>query len=251
METNQLEGNSNIFPNLLTKNFNTKSNFKFYNDPSPHQKVLNSVTINWLRSKLNKKVVEKSVLSILPKQKTIINNDNSISKEIVKERKKIELRNWINDYLSHPVKVYKSINPKYLYHIETQHKINKIKDIFLEFDEHGFRRLRLKDICEMFKRNDINVTNEELLELFYQGRQSKKNEEPSLNFFEFMIFEISDESDQNFRNFMRKIKLRIDDKREINSNNYLFKSNDKNIFKKYYFYFIIEKIKFIRINFYP
>ena len=74
----------------------------------------------------------------------------------------------------------------------------------------------------MFKRNSINVTIEELKHLFLEGKTFKKNEEPYMNFYEFMMFAINKESDQNFRDFIRKVKKRREEIKKT--------TNDKNIF---------------------
>ena len=98
----------------------------------------------------------------------------------------------------------------------------KLINIFLEFDEDGsskkhiyqIGKLEIDEMVEMFNRNNIDVTMKELLVLFFKGKKINKNEDPYLNVYQFIEFALSKESDQNFRNFMRKIKKKIYKKKE-------------------------------------
>jgi hypothetical protein len=130
----------------------------------------------------------------------------------------MKIQKWLDEF--NPIKQLerqKIVNPKYLYSSEIHKKIFKIRDLFLEFDQ-DHQKLSLHDLHEMFKRNNINVTLEELKELFFKGKIFKKNEEPSMNFYEFMKFAICKDSDQKFRNFIRKVKKRINETKQSNPN---------------------------------
>ena len=69
-------------------------------------------------------------------------------------------------------------------------------------------------MVNMFNRNNINVTMVELLALFFRGKSIPKNVSPFLNVYQFIEFALSKDSDQEFRNFMRKIKKKIFKKNE-------------------------------------
>ena len=60
----------------------------------------------------------------------------------------------------------------------------------------------------MFNTNNINVTEEELCDLYFKGKKYKKEDinKLYLDFFQFMNFALSKKSKQDFRVFMRKIK---------------------------------------------
>ena len=68
------------------------------------------------------------------------------------------------------------INPKYLFNEETFKKILKLKSIFLEFDEDGSRKMELDEMEEMFHKNKLFVSTNELIELFCKGQKIKKEQ---------------------------------------------------------------------------
>ena len=61
-------------------------------------------------------------------------------------------------------------------------------------------------MVEMFNQNKIPATEKQLLELFFKDKKIPKGEEPGLDFYNFYNFALGKESDQDFRNLMRKIK---------------------------------------------
>lgn len=69
----------------------------------------------------------------------------------------------------------------------------------------------------MFNTNNIPVVTEELLALFFKGKKLPKGEDPYLDFYQFMEFALSKVSDQDFRGFMRKLKIKIAKIREEKS----------------------------------
>ena len=66
----------------------------------------------------------------------------------------------------------------------------------------------------MFNTNKIDVTEPELRTLFFKGKVFKKDDQPYLDFYQFMEFALSKESDQHYRNFMREIKVKIFKKKQ-------------------------------------
>jgi hypothetical protein len=208
----------NIYDKLFKnekKNHSVKINK--HNDFLPDPKISNASTIKWLRSKLNNKIIEKSTLTIMPKERTKLNFDTIITNDDIGDKKR-KIQKWLDEiYPKKQIQREKIVNPKYLYTTEIQKKIYKIRDLFLEFDQ-DHHKLSLHDLHEMFKRNNINVTLEELKDLFFKGKRFKKNEEPSMNFYEFMKFALCKDSDQNFRNFIRKVKKRINETKQSNFN---------------------------------
>jgi hypothetical protein len=85
-------------------------------------------------------------------------------------------------------------------------KVLKLKEIFLEFDEDGSRAMEIDEMVEMFNQNNISATMDELVTLFFKGKKFKPEdiEKLFLNFYQFMMFSLTKE--QDFREFMRKIK---------------------------------------------
>ena len=75
---------------------------------------------------------------------------------------------------------------------------------------------------------------EELLTLFFKGKSIQKNEDPYLNVYQFIEFALSKDSDQEFRDFMRKIKDKImkrkdDEIRQLTFNHRLINEKYKSI----------------------
>jgi hypothetical protein len=75
-------------------------------------------------------------------------------------------------------------------------------------------KLEIDEMVEMFNRNNIDVTMEELLKLFFKGKNLPKNEDPFLNVYQFIEFALSKDCDQDYRNFMREVKNKIARKKD-------------------------------------
>ena len=105
---------------------------------------------------------------------------------------------------------YCKINPKYFFNRATFDTILKLKKIFLEFDADGNRRMELDEMLEMFESNKISANINDLVELFFKGKKFKEKEVMKLylNFHQFMNFALT--KDQDFRQFMRNIKERVE-----------------------------------------
>ena len=54
-------------------------------------------------------------------------------------------------------------------------KILKLRQIFLEFDEDGSRKMELDEMEEMFHKNKLFVSTQELIDLFFKGQRISKN----------------------------------------------------------------------------
>jgi hypothetical protein len=64
----------------------------------------------------------------------------------------------------------------------------------------------------MFNANDIPVKYEDLRKLFLHHHHvdSNLNDENKIDFYKLALFSISQQSDQDYRNFMRKLKEKMD-----------------------------------------
>ena len=175
---------------------------KKYQNISPSQMFYNPNTIKWFKKKYNEDLIKKSIYSLFP------NNCQPIMKEEewTPGRK---LREFVTHYRKRKDK-YKDtwINPKYFFSKEVYESILKLKEIFLQFDEDGSRKMEIDEMTTMFNTNNINVTEEDLCGLFFKGKKYKKEDinKLYLDFFQFMNFALSKKSDQDFRVFMRNIK---------------------------------------------
>ena len=163
-------------------------------------------TVKWLRNKYSDSVVEKSVLSLLPEKSKNI-------PEIYKEDKEKNIRyQKMKDFLNSfkgPFGREKTveINPKYLFNESTFDKILKLKEIFLEFDQRKTQTMEFDEILNMFNKNHIKADKNDIAELFFKGKKIKKKEDMTklnLGFFQFIHFALKKE--QNFKEFMRKIR---------------------------------------------
>ena len=175
---------------------------KKYQNISPSQIFYNPNTIKWFNKKYNEDLIKKSIYSLFP------NNCQPIMKDEEWTLPRI-LREFLTHYLK-PEDKYKDIwiNPKYFFSKEVYESILKLKEIFLQFDEDGSRKMEIDEMTTMFNTNNINVTEEDLCGLFFKGKKYKKEDinKLYLDFFQFMNFALSKKSDQDFRVFMRNIK---------------------------------------------
>ena len=175
---------------------------KKYQNISPSQIFYNPNTIKWFKKKYNEDLIKKSIYSLFP------NNCQPIMTEEEWTPQRI-LREFLTHYLK-PEDKYKDIwiNPKYFFSKEIYESILKLKEIFLQFDEDGSRKMEIDEMTTMFNTNNINVTEEDLCGLFFKGKKYKKEDinKLYLDFFQFMNFALSKKSDQDFRVFMRQIK---------------------------------------------
>ena len=102
---------------------------------------------------------------------------------------------------------YIDINPKYLFDETTFKNILKLKEVFLEFDLSGNQKMEFDEIVKMFNQNHIKAGRKDILNLFFKNKVIKKKNDIMklhLGFYQFINFTLKKE--QNFRNFMRKIK---------------------------------------------
>ena len=169
-------------------------------------------TIKWLRNKYSDSLIEKSVFSMLPDNgKPVVPEDES------EEDKKHRLLMEYVDSLYKKVperEKYVNINPKYFFDKRTFEKILKFKEIFLEFDEDQSRKMEIDEMVEMFNQNHINANLKDLVNLFFKGKNIKEEDimKLYLDFYQFMNFALT--KDQDFREFMREIKLKNKNKDE-------------------------------------
>ena len=195
----------------------------------PSHKYHDFNTIKWLCQKYSESVKEKSIYSLLP------NNGKPIIPEYESEYNK--RRRQIMEYLESFRKPggrekYVNINPKYFYDNNTFKKILKLKEMFLEFDKKGNHKMIIKEIVNLFKHNNINVDINEIKQLFFKNKKNKnsKKDEPNkyLDFYQFMNFALTRE--QDFRQFMRKVKIKNkieENKKQLNEINYNNQKDDK------------------------
>ena len=160
-------------------------------------------TIKWLRHKYSNSLLEKSINTLLPDNgRPVIPEDES--EEDMKKRKMTEFLNSMKPVNEKEKNV--DINPKYFFDKRTFEKVLKLKEIFLEFDEDGSRKMELDEMFTMFNQNNIYADLDELVRLFFKNKKVNKNDIMNLylDFFQFMQFALN--KGQDFRNFMREIK---------------------------------------------
>ena len=176
---------------------------KKYQNISPSQIFYNPNTIKWFKKKYNEILIKKSIYSLFP------NNCEPVMSKEEKEKPERKKQEFLAHYMK-PDDKYKHIwiNPKYFFSKEIYESILKLKEIFLQFDEDGSRKMEIDEMTTMFNTNNINVTEEDLCGLFFKGKKYRKKDINILylDFFQFMNFALSKKSDQDFRMFMRNIK---------------------------------------------
>ena len=190
---------------------NREMQIKKYQNIAPSQIFYNPNTIKWFNKKYNEDLIKKSIYSLFP------NNCQPIMTEEEWTPQRI-LREFLTHYLK-PEDKYKDIwiNPKYFFSKDVYESILKLKEIFLQFDEDGSRKMEIDEMALMFKTNHINVTEDDLCSLFFKGKKYRKEDinKLYLDFFQFMNFALSKSSDQDFRIFMRKVKEKILKEKEL------------------------------------
>ena len=188
-----------------------ENQIKKYQNIAPSQIFYNPNTIKWFKKKYNEDLIKKSIYSLFP------NNCQPIMTEEEWTPQRI-LREFLTHYLK-PEDKYKDIwiNPKYFFSKDVYESILKLKEIFLQFDEDGSRKMEIDEMALMFKTNHINVTEDDLCSLFFKGKKYRKEDinKLYLDFFQFMNFALSKSSDQDFRIFMRKVKEKILKEKEL------------------------------------
>ena len=181
-----------------------KSRVEQHINKKPSKQLQDYLTIEWFRKRCGNTAVKSSLFSLLPKITT---------EPITKDRN-------IKDK-----KTLHTINPKYLFNETTFAKIVLLRDIFLEFDKDGERKMELNGMQEMFKENHLKVSINELVELFFEGKKIKKKDimKLYLDFKEFVTFAL--EKDQEFREFMRSLREMYIRSSKYNSSKYEIESN--------------------------
>ena len=194
-------------------------------------------TIKWLRTKYSDSVIEKSIHSILPKK---INLKYKDEKEHHKRhRKMIEYL----DSFKGPIgkEKYININPKYLFDETTFKKLLKLKEVFLEFDISGNNKMEFDEIVKMFNQNHITAGKNDIFNLFFKHKIIKKEKDIKklhLGFYQFIIFALKKE--QEFRDFMRKIKLKYKKKENNEYNNNEKIEKDENVYLPMNFNLVLD-----------
>lgn len=177
---------------------------KKYKDKPRHNIFYDENTIKWFKKRYPENIIKKSIYSLLP------NNGAQMLKEEPTQLNKI--MEWLETYCK-PKDKYNNlrINPKYFFSREIFNKILKLKEIFLQFDEDGSRKMEIDEMVTMFQTNHIEVNEDELCSLFFKGKTYRKQDinKLYLDFYQFMQFALNKKSDQDFRVFMRKIKEKI------------------------------------------
>ena len=204
-------------------NIDPKEKRKKIKSLRPNRKYHNSYMIKWLKNKYSNSVLEKSINTLLPDNgRPVIPDDESKSDK--KHRKLMEFLESLKPVIEKEKNV--NINPKYFYNKKTFEKILKLKEIFLEFDEDGSRKMELDEMFTMFNQNNIFADLNELVNLFFKNKKIKQKDimKLYLDFFQFIEFSLH--RDQEFRYFMRQIKEKYNTE-EYKESNSLEGSDEK------------------------
>ena len=196
-------------PKLPFSNKYTESNDLSKNKiklQKPSKSLREFHTVKWFRNKYSDSVVEKSVLSLLPEKSKEIQMIYKGDRE--KSKRYQEMIEYLKS-LKGPVgrEKFVEINPKYLYNETTFNKILKLREIFLEFDRKKTQKMDFDAILKMFNKNHIKADKKDIADLFFKGKRIKRREDIAklnLGFFQFIHFALKKE--QNFKEFMRKIR---------------------------------------------
>ena len=196
----------------------------------PSRKYHDFNTIKWLGMKYSDSVKEKSIYRLLP------NNIKPLVPEYESEfgKRHRQMLEYLESFKGPGGREkYVNINPKYFYDNTTFRKILKLKEMFLELDKKGNHRIIIKEIVNLFKQNNINVEINEIKKLFFDNVKltNKKDESKNslyLDFYQFLNFALKRE--QDFRQFMRKVKKRNTKEENLTTINYNINKKKNNIY---------------------
>jgi hypothetical protein len=144
----------------------------------PSKLFHNFINIQWLRRKFPESVINKSIYTLLPNNgKPVIPDDES------EEDKRHRLMIEFLESMKAPSgrEQYININPKYFFNKQTWETVLKLKQIFLDFDADGNRRMELDEMQEMFESNKISASINDLVDLFFKRKKFKESEIMKLN----------------------------------------------------------------------
>ena len=137
-------------------------------------------TIKWLRRSQSKTAIKKSINSLIKKPQIELKQSRSFT---APKKQKIRI----------------VINPKYFFTKGTFEKILKLKELFLDFDKDGNRKMEIEEMTAMFNINNVHATTEDIKQLLFKNKNTQKL---FLNFYQFVQFSLG--NDYDFRLFMRE-----------------------------------------------
>ena len=162
--------------------------------------TIKAANINWFRIRQPRDFIELSVNTLLPNMgATDITNFSKDKLFALKLQNELKL---LTKKFNHS----KIIAPEYYFSRSMVKRLEKLRDIFLEFDKDFSRKLEINELFDMFKTNNIPVEMEDLITLFFKNQKLKKGEEPCLNFFQLIEFAFNQDNERMFEVFIRKVK---------------------------------------------
>ena len=184
------------------------------NNKKMKEKVYNINNYNFYRRQAKSEDLDRAFIKLIEEGENKIKTDDEISNEKNKQIN-IQNKNNIHNVTNEPneiskenenkIKKGKDISLDLIYPKLSMERIMKIRDLFLEFDEHKNRSFNKDDILVIFHMNKIPITIDEVIDLFGFNKRKKY-----IKFNDFIQLTVNEDFSLKFKKLiMERIRYRI------------------------------------------
>ena len=178
------------------------------------KKIYNINNYNFYRRQVKSEDLDRAFIKLIEEGENKIKADNEISNEKDKQIN-IQNNNNIQKVTNEPneiskenennIKNGKDISLDLIFPKLSMERIMKIRDLYLEFDEHKNRSFDKDDILVMFQMNKIPIKIDEVIDLFGFNKRKK-----FISFNDFIQLTVNEDFSNKFKKLiMEKIRYRI------------------------------------------
>ena len=174
-------------------------------------KIYNIDTFSFYRRKVKQKDLDQALIKLIEKEEQRINEEKLfLNQKMINSNSKSMKNNNYNkssDNRVNNLERTKNLNLNLIFPKISIERINKIRDLFIEFDVDKNRTFDKDEIYLMFNTNKIPITKEEIIYLFGFNKRKKY-----INFNEFINLTVNEEFSNKFTKLiMEKIRYRCNE----------------------------------------